>query len=135
MFDKLLVAVDGSQSALKAAVLAGEIARKFGSQVTLLHVQHLPATVLAASGMAGMVGPERATTAALEETVREALRAARESLGLPEGRSTKEIAALLHVSVKTLKTHRSHLMQKLRAKSVADLTRVAIAEGIISVDV
>ncbi len=91
MFDKLLVPVDGSRSALKAAALAGEVARRFDSQVTLLHVQYLPATVLAASGMAGMVAPDRATAEALEEAAREVLRAARESLALPEGRVTQEV--------------------------------------------
>jgi len=91
MFDKLLVPVDGSQRALKAAAVAGEIARKFGSQVKLLYVQHFPDTILATSGMAGMVAPGPAIVEALEEAAREVLRAARESLGLPQDRVTQEV--------------------------------------------
>jgi len=81
MFRKILLPVDGSQGSLKAARVAGEIARRFDSEVTILHVQHLPAT-----GMAGMVAPDRGTAEALEAAAREVLRVARESLGLPEDR-------------------------------------------------
>ena len=47
-----------------------------------------------------------------------------------EGHTTKQIAAALHVSVKTVETHRKHLMDKLNLPSVAHLTRYAILEGI-----
>ncbi|MCX6359178.1 MAG: universal stress protein [Armatimonadetes bacterium] len=43
MFSKLLVATDGSNQALKAAATAGDIARKYGSAVTILHVFTNPA--------------------------------------------------------------------------------------------
>lgn len=49
---------------------------------------------------------------------------------IAEGRSTKEIAALLHVSVKTVETHRQHIMTKLKIDSVAELTKYAIREGL-----
>jgi len=49
---------------------------------------------------------------------------------LAEGESTKQIAARLHVSVKTVGTPREHLMEKLGIHSVAGLTRYAIREGI-----
>lgn len=49
------------------------------------------------------------------------------------GQTTKEIAADLHVGVKTAETYRHRLMQKLKIHSVADLTRFAIRQGIIQV--
>ena len=48
-----------------------------------------------------------------------------------EGRSNKEIAVLLDISVKTAMTHREHVMQKLNLHNRTDLTRFAIRRGII----
>ncbi len=49
-----------------------------------------------------------------------------------EGRSSPEIAKMLHVSVKTVEGHRSRLMTKLRAKNVAGLVRSAVRLGLVS---
>ncbi len=49
---------------------------------------------------------------------------------LAEGRSTKEIAARLGLSLKTVGTHRGHIMEKLSIHSVAGLTKYAIREGL-----
>ena len=51
---------------------------------------------------------------------------------LSEGLSTKEIAARLHLSIKTVETYRSQIMEKLDIHSVAELTKYAIREGITS---
>ena len=51
---------------------------------------------------------------------------------LSEGLSTKEIAARLRVSVKTVETYRAQIMEKLDIHSVAELTKYAIREGITS---
>jgi DNA-binding NarL/FixJ family response regulator len=53
---------------------------------------------------------------------------------LTEGKTTKQIAALLHVSAKTIETHRSQIMEKLDIHSVAELTKYAIREGITTLD-
>lgn len=53
---------------------------------------------------------------------------------LSEGLSSKEIAHQLGVSVKTIDTHRQHIMEKLSLRSIAELTKYAIREGITSVD-
>jgi two-component system response regulator NreC len=53
---------------------------------------------------------------------------------LAEGYPTKEVADKLCIGVPTVHTHRQHLMQKLNARSIADLVRYAIREGIISTD-
>jgi DNA-binding NarL/FixJ family response regulator len=48
-----------------------------------------------------------------------------------EGRSTKEIAAILHISIKTVEFHKSGISQKLAMHSTAELTKWAIDHGII----
>ena len=53
---------------------------------------------------------------------------------LAEGQTTKEIAEGLCLSVKTVGTHREHLMAKLHLHSLAQLTKYAIREGLTSVE-
>jgi DNA-binding NarL/FixJ family response regulator len=50
-----------------------------------------------------------------------------------EGRSSKEMAASLFVSVKTIETHRKQIMNKLNLHSIAELTKYAIREGVTSI--
>jgi DNA-binding NarL/FixJ family response regulator len=51
---------------------------------------------------------------------------------IAEGKSSKEIGDALHLSVKTVETHRSRLMLKLNLHNVASLVRYAIRQGLIS---
>lgn len=53
---------------------------------------------------------------------------------LAQGKSTKEIADQVHLSVKTIGTHRSHIMEKLDIHSIAELTKFAILEGLTSLE-
>jgi len=48
-----------------------------------------------------------------------------------EGKATKEIAAILGVSVKTTESHRTRLMRKLGVQTAAGLVRYAIREGLV----
>jgi len=51
-----------------------------------------------------------------------------------EGQSNKEIAELLYLSVKTVETHKAHLMDKLNLHTTTDLIKYAIQKGIISTE-
>jgi len=48
---------------------------------------------------------------------------------IAEGRSSKEMAGILNISVKTISFHRENIKQKLGLKTIAELTRHAIAKG------
>lgn len=52
---------------------------------------------------------------------------------LAEGNSTREIADMLDIGVKTVDTYRWRLMKKLDINNLADLTKFAIREGVITV--
>jgi DNA-binding NarL/FixJ family response regulator len=50
---------------------------------------------------------------------------------LAEGKSNKEAARALGISIRTSETHRAAVMRKLQVESVADLVRYAIRNGIV----
>jgi len=52
---------------------------------------------------------------------------------LADGLSIKEAAAQLHISPKTVETHKYNLMEKLEVGTIPDLTKLAIRHGLISV--
>jgi len=52
---------------------------------------------------------------------------------LAEGKSTKEVAVVLGLSVKTAETHRSNIMRKLQLHSVSDLVLYAVRNNIVHV--
>lgn len=51
---------------------------------------------------------------------------------IAEGKSTREIADTLHLSVKTVETHRAQLMERLDIHDVAGLIRYALRKGLIT---
>lgn len=53
---------------------------------------------------------------------------------IAEGRSTREIAERLSISIKTVETHRAQIMERLNVRDVASLTRYAIRLGLITPD-
>lgn len=53
---------------------------------------------------------------------------------LAEGRASKEIASRLGISVATVETHRRQITDKLGLRTIAELTKYAIREGLTSVD-
>lgn len=50
---------------------------------------------------------------------------------IAEGRRNREISDLLGLSIKTVEVHRAHIMEKLKARSIADLVLIAIGRGIV----
>ena len=82
--------------------------------------------------VAGFLGgngsPEASSLDALTSRQREILQM------VAEGKSTKEIAFALDVSVKTVETHRAALMERLDIRDVAGLVMYAVRHGLVSVD-
>lgn len=72
--------------------------------------------------------PEGSALAKLSDREREVLQL------IAEGYPTAQIASRLHVSRKTVETHRKNIMLKLELRSVADLTKLAVREGLTSLD-
>ena len=74
---------------------------------------------------AGLVSAERAPHQALSDREFEVLRL------LAGGRSPTEIAAQLHLSVKTVSTHKAHIQEKLGLGGTADLVRYALEHKLV----
>jgi len=53
---------------------------------------------------------------------------------IAEGKSTKQIALKLHISIKTVETHRRQIMNKLDIHTVAELTKYSIRKGLTSLE-
>jgi DNA-binding NarL/FixJ family response regulator len=53
---------------------------------------------------------------------------------LAEGRTTRQAAADLHISPKTVETHRSNIMAKLEIDNLAELTKYALREGLTTIE-
>ncbi len=70
--------------------------------------------------------PPQAETNSLTPRQREVLQL------IAEGHSTKEIATMLNVSAKTIEFHRTQIIRALNLHGMAELTRYAIAHGLIS---
>jgi two-component system, NarL family, response regulator NreC len=50
---------------------------------------------------------------------------------IAEGRSNKQMAELLYLSVSTVETHRAHIMEKLDVHNAAELVLYAVRKGVI----
>jgi len=76
----------------------------------------------------GMSAPRSSAFSTLTPREREVLQL------MAEGKPTSQIAEQLHISVKTVETHRQQIMHKLGIHSIAELTKYAIREGLTSLD-
>jgi len=89
------------------------------------YVTPLVAQGVLSSALRTTAGPE-ADPARLSSRQREILQL------VAEGHTSKEIAGVLNVSVKTVEYHKARLMERLGLHSTAELTRYAIRHGLIS---
>lgn len=71
---------------------------------------------------------EASTLALLTSRERQALRL------MADGKNTKQIASAMEISVKTVETYRTQIMEKLEIHSIAELTKFAIREGLTTLD-
>lgn len=88
--------------------------------------RHLSADVMAVMHRSPSSAPGSAAARerALSTREREVLRL------LAEGRTSKQIASALHVAVSTVESHRRQIVAKVGLRSVADLTKYAVREGL-----
>jgi len=79
------------------------------------------------------LGPAIASALSLRAPLRSLSRRQRQVLQLlATGRSTREIALGLHLSIKTVETHRAQLMSRLDIHDLAGLVRYAVRVGVVS---
>lgn len=84
-------------------------------------------SISSGSAKLNRIGSERGYTKALTAREIEVLRL------LASGKRVKEIARLLHISVKTVESHRQNMMDKLEIHSAVALVRYALREGLATV--
>ncbi len=130
LHDSEQLAEEVLKSGARAYILKSDAAQDLVAAVSALQC-HTPRFT---SKIAGMVlegflhsaKTSKGTLAAVELTARE-----REIVQLlAEGKSNKEVATILRISVKTAETHRANVMHKLGLRSTADLVRYALRHKI-----
>ena len=86
------------------------------------------ASIIVSNYLGTVSGSVAATAPSLTQREREVLQL------LTEGISTKAITSRLHLSKKTIESHRRSIRKKLKLRSMAELTKYAIRSGLIRVD-
>jgi DNA-binding NarL/FixJ family response regulator len=93
-----------------------------------VYLCQMVASTVAEARVAGVFEPRPLNSPTLTAREREVLQL------VAEGLSGRQIASKLHVSLKTVSTHRQHIMDKLEIHNAAGLTKYAIEHGLTSVD-
>lgn len=112
---------DSAVDELRIALDAIRLGRKYLSPA-------ISQAVLSGYLRTGDTPPERAQIDVLTPRQREVLQL------ITEGHGTREIASRLHLSVKTVETHRSQLMERLDIHDVPGLVRFSIRVGLVSAE-
>ena len=122
----LFFAGDGNAFGVKSALSAGAngyILRSAAAEELVSAVDEVLRGQIDASP--GILKEEFPATAPLSSREQENLR------WIAEGKSSKEIAFLLNISVKTVRFHRDNIARKTGCKTTAGLTRHAVAQGLV----
>lgn len=126
MYDDETFALDAVKSGVRGYVLKEQAAQELVAALR----QVLSGSIYLSPGIS-----ESVVTALLSKKEQPSdLLTAREKQVLQliaEGKTTKDIAKLLHLSVKTAESHRSNIMNRLDVHNVASLVRYAIRRGMI----
>lgn len=126
MYDDETFALDAVRSGVRGYVLKEQAAQELVAALR----QVLTGSIYLSPGIS-----ESVVTALLSKKEQPSdLLTAREKQVLQliaEGKTTKDIANLLHLSVKTAESHRSNIMNRLDVHNVASLVRYAIRRGMI----
>ncbi|MFC1910054.1 response regulator [Chloroflexota bacterium] len=122
-------------STIKAGATGYVPKRALGSElVTAIRAVHKGESFLYPSAAMTLIEEYRSQTLKIDPydslTARE-----REVLKLiAEGRTSKEIAAMLYLSLKTILAHRSRIMEKLNIHNRTELIKFAMRKGLVSID-
>ncbi|MBX3027310.1 response regulator transcription factor [bacterium] len=131
MHDSEALAREALAAGARGFVLKTDAAEVLGNAVANLS-RHQPYLTATATSLVldGFLNPDHAGSG---NTRRDRLTAREREivLLLAEGRTNKEIAAALGISVNTCETHRYNIMRKLNLRSLSELVRYAIREHII----
>lgn len=116
------------EAGVRGYVLKSDASRDLVSGVHAL-VEHKP---FLSPGVSGIVLDRYLRTPEKESSLDSLTSREREILKLlAEGKSNKEVAAALNISVKTVEAHRANLMHKLNLSSLSDLVHYAIRNEIV----
>ena len=134
----LILTVQESEEQIRAALMAGargfllksDTGRLLATALEALlagksYFTGLVADLVVAEFVSGEEAPPRVAAARPTPREREIIQL------LGEGNTSKEAARCLGVSVRTVEAHRANIMRKLKLRSVADLVRYAVRNGIV----
>lgn len=133
-----MLSADGSEDLIRSAFAAGvksfivkTEAEEFLVEAVKLLARHEPFLTPRVARILSSLGPSQGDRAGSEPGERLTTRERQVMQLVAEGRSNKQVATVLHVSVRTVENHRANVLRKLNLDSVPDLVRYAIRHKMI----
>jgi DNA-binding NarL/FixJ family response regulator len=121
------------ETGAKGYIIKSDSDRSLVAAVEALAVHKPFFTSCATEIMLESIRTKGSVPADVSQTVRERLTPREREIVqlLSEGKSSKEVAVILGISVKTSETHRANIMRKLEIHSVSQLVRYAVRNQIV----